>query len=539
MVEKCYFKEAILNDSYDLVVHKNGSAYEISLKVKQEITVPKIEFIIEFDQPIKAWRNHDYKWVDLNKERISNDYAPKILVLNDDTHVLSNKNVGLWEYNISNKNCIKWVLRHPQLTPLFQYENNCNRSFKENFNVEDFNFKLLFTDKEVPEFSRSYIPFSSILCFTDHCDFDTNDSLNKQLDFFNKNSVRVTKGFFLNHFSKREENSSFEHDKNIVKKFITYNHELAYHSLTQSLRSFEDAKEEFFSFSTPYKNIETWIDHGYQPYNYTSIHSSKLDESKWSSNLLSKNISNLWTYVDSGTTCRNIFNQINPEHFSINNILKNFKYLGKSRFKFIFRSLILFSGNEKLIYNYKRLTKELKKGFLNNKIKNLFNAIPLFFYCGFTVVLNLVSIKKRNKVFHFAKYSPLIFKSKINDNIFNMFQTLEVTDFESTFCKNNLNNLCAESGVIIAHCYFSSPLKYQKGKLFYGNTISQQNQFNFKYLKQLIDNKNIWNPTISELINYHNLNLDIEYTIDQQTSSIKVKNAGHTHIRYIKLDDKL
>lgn len=139
--------------------------------------------------------------------------------------------------------------------------------------------------------------------------------------------------------------------------------------------------------------------------------------------------------------------------------------------------------------------------------------------------------KKRNKVFKYSKYTPFIFQHKIKGITFNFFQTVEVTNFEKTFSKKNIELLIEESGAIIAHCYFSSPLTTQKGKLFHGDTISKINEENFALLKEKLHENKIWNPTISELINFTTETSKLEYyTIEDE---IKVK-ATTIPTRYIK-----
>lgn len=68
----------------------------------------------------------------------------------------------------------------------------------------DFKTKLeLLFPKQCIEISCSKVPFSAIACFTDHCDFDTLENLKTQRTFFKKHEIKVTKGFFINHFSKK------------------------------------------------------------------------------------------------------------------------------------------------------------------------------------------------------------------------------------------------------------------------------------------------------------------------------------------------
>jgi len=58
-----------------------------------------------------------------------------------------------------------------------------------------------------------------------------------------------------------------------------------------------------------------------------------------------------------------------------------------------------------------------------------------------------------------------------------------------------------ESGLFIAHTYFSAPLNYHRGKLFETeNKIDREVEKRFKYLSEKIKSDDIWNPTLQELV---------------------------------------
>ena len=105
-----------------------------------------------------------------------------------------------------------------------------------------------------------------------------------------------------------------------------------------------------------------------------------------------------------------------------------------------------------------------------------------------------------------------------------------MTNFEKTFSKKNVDLLIQETGAIIAHCYFSSPLKHQKGKLFKENKISKKNDENFSYINSKIKNNEIWNPTISELIDYTIKTSEIEFYLSDGEIKINTEIA----VRYIQ-----
>ena len=141
--------------------------------------------------------------MDLNQKRFANWYSPKILKLQDGTIVQANQNIGIWEIERKSKT-LYWHFNPKNAKPIANYDKLNVKTIeqaKSPLNLK-YALALLFSKDVGVEFSRSKIPFSAIACFTDHCDFDTEENLIKQREFFKKYNIKVTKGFFLNHFFK-------------------------------------------------------------------------------------------------------------------------------------------------------------------------------------------------------------------------------------------------------------------------------------------------------------------------------------------------
>lgn len=76
-------------------------------------------------------------------------------------------------------------------------------------------------------------------------------------------------------------------------------------------------------------------------------------------------------------------------------------------------------------------------------------------------------------------------------------------DFKSSLSPSNIDLLIQERGLFIAHTYFSAPMAYHHGKLFSKEgIIDDEVNRNFEYLSQKILSKEVWNPTLKELIDY-------------------------------------
>lgn len=493
---------------------KQFYVFDKSQKHKLTIDISKIpmsdynSFDIEiiFELPIIEFRNHDYTWVNCKQERIANEFCPKIVKLQNGQLVQSNITSGIWEIN--KPHVLKWRFNPEFAAPLANYTGAANMkkitasNRKQNFTE---NPALLFPVNAV-EFSRSKYPFTAIACFTDHCDFDTADNLEKQRKFFKENGIKVTKGFFLNHFSKRANNASFENDKEELLKWEEDEHELCYHSLSQSIKSEKESFDDFKHFTPPLNDIKTWIDHGFQPYNFSLLEKNGLDEKEYEEILKEKKINSLWNYIDSGTSTEGVINQLNTQHFTLKSFLKGNKDLSLvKKLQLMIKNIIFhYYNEEEIILKYKNTAGNFKKVAFQRKLDSV---IPLFRnFLGLSTALFSVLLfwrKARNKPYKMAKYSPLIFKHTINNEAFYVFQTLEMLDFKKSLSKSNLSTLINEKGVFIAHTYFSVPMKYHQGKMFDDlKTIDLEVSENFSYLGNKIKDREIWNPTLSELIEY-------------------------------------
>lgn len=497
------------------IISKNATSFDIE---------------IEFYLPIIQFRNHDYTWVDIKQDRIANEYCPKILKLENGFFVQSNISQGFWEINKKEKNKLLWRFNPQDSSPITSYRGKNNQKIIID-SIQKFNFKenpcLLFSNANAIEFSRSKIPFSAIAVFTDHCDFDTPENLRLQREFFKQNNIKTTKGFFLNHFSKREDNASFQKDSDELTNWKNDGHELCYHSLSQSIKSDYESFDDFYNFKPPFPNIATWIDHGYQPYNFSLFQNNAISENDFEQNLNKKNITILWNYIDSGTATINVINQLNTKHFTLSNFLK-----GNSDLSFIKKMQLMikniifhYYGEEDFILKYKSTATNFKKITSQKKLSYLFPLIKDLFLISNKILSVFLSWDKTKKIpYKLAKYSPILFKHKVFEKEFYIFQTLEMLDFKKALSTENINNFINEKGVFIAHTYFSVPMTYHQGRMFLNETsIDETVANNFKYLGKKIEDKEIWNPTLHELIEYWSKFEQLTLDVDHQ-GNIVVKN---------------
>lgn len=464
---------------------------------------------ITFEMDIVEFRNHDYKWVNCKEDRIAGEYSPKIIKLKNNYLVQANINAGIWEFNVSNPKVLLWRFNPENAHPYTVYKGRENQKIIHQATqkiVFTENPALLFTTQNTVEFSRSLYPYTAIACFTDHCDFDTSENLKKQREFFATNAIKVTKGFFLNHFSKRENNPSYQNDAAELAFWRNDGHELAYHSLSQSIKSEKESREDFINFKPPFQAIPTWIDHGFQPYNHSLYQNFSISDKEYAENLKSKNITTLWNYIDSGTATEGVINQLNPNDFTLNQFNKGNKNLGfVARISQMIKNIIFhYYADEKIILKYKLTATNIKKIVYQKKLNYIFDLIINFIGLCIPILKVFIFWKAtKNLPFKLAKYTPIIFKHKVENTDFYIFQTIEMVDFKKSLNSKNINKLITEKGVFIAHTYFSVPMNYHIGKLFKTPlVIDEEVANNFKNLGQKIKNQEIWNPTLNELIVY-------------------------------------
>lgn len=505
----------------------------------QEFNLESYTFQIEFNNAIVSFRNHDYQWVNIDQRRIANWYAPKLIKLKNNQLVQANQNDGIWEVNTQNSNILLWHFNPENSNPIANYDLNNSKHITQ-ANIEP-NIKnplaFLFPINFAIEISRSKIPFSAIACFTDHCDFDTLDSLIQQRHFFKKYDIRLTKGFFLNHFSKRKDTASCEFHKHELLEWLNDEHELAYHSLSQSIKPDDESLQDFLNFEPPFKDVSTWIDHGFQPYNFTLSNCREDIKKEYGSILNNKGVKQLWNYIDSGTAVNGVINQLNPNQFNLKTYYKGIKHLGfKTVFTLMVKNVIFhYYNNDEALSLYKQIARYLKiikrkkstkKHFIF--VVNLFKLVALLF-----PILVLWKFKK-NRTYPLAEFTPLLFSHNMNGETFTVFQTLVMTDFKKALNKHNLDLLIKESGLFIAHTYFSAPMNYHQGKLFRNkNKIDTEVEKRFIYMSELIQSKKIWNPTLSELVDHLEILRQTSYDCNKN-GEIYIANSNTLVSRKVK-----
>jgi hypothetical protein len=495
-------------------------------------------FEIVFSSKIHLARTSSYEWTEDFQYYCAGPLSPKIVKLESGLNVQANCTLGFWEIDTLDAHKLIWRLNPESSRILAQYEGPNNfkvyQDCPEDLTRQE--IKLLLTDKKPLEWSRSKIPFSAVACFTDHCDFDTPENLKLQRKFFKESGIKVTKGIFLNHFSKRNDNASWENDSDELKKWVTDGHELAYHSLSQSIKTEEESSEDFQNFKAPVSRMPVWIDHGFQPYNLSLLNKNKKAQHAFFSAMRERHINVFWNYIDSGTSTEGVVNQLDLRHFTLNSFFRGTRNYGfKDKLTLRIKNIFFhYYASEEIIANYKSLASKVKKVLLGGKINMIPNVLLSFSKVLkplLSVVMNWNSAK--NRIYPLAKHNPVLFSFSDEKQETTIFQTLEMLDFTKTLSKKSLDTFVRDKGLFIAHTYFSVPMRYHKGRMFVEpDRIDNNVKDNFNYLGTLIRENAIWNPTLSELVEYNKVCQQLLVEIDEQGDLFMSQNK-EVHFRYI------
>jgi len=497
--------------SFTFEINSGKTAFSLEFTEDVDLSEVYLEFVLE--KKVTSCRSSSYEWVNPSASPwVANTHSPKMIKCEDGHIIVGCTTFGCWELEKESQ-VLRWYLFHPGLTPLMTYDHEDRKHFLLEQRIgagTKISDAVLWTKGTVEEWARTPLGFLPIVCFTDHSDFDTLENLKVQRELFKNLGIRVTKGFFLFDYTHKATTASFE-EKSSREELIQWEkdgHELAYHALSQSYRG-QHSESEFQNFSSPKElnPVTTYIDHGFHPYNFTKQALGKWEN--WYSHMDIKGIKLIWNYLDSGEG--NIFavNQLNPESFTIRNILKSSKVEGqlgikRSRYS-VFRNLVTFGVPEEIFWASKYF-KESMVGFRRKPSLQLGKKVlgkggffmKTIFSSG--VFKNFTS--GLDQIFHQSRFAPLFFKAsnQLHTNIC-VFQTLFVRDFEVVFSEQALEKLLEEKGAFIAHTYFSYANPGHEGRLFEDSSwqVRPQTKEAFDRLSQLIKNQSIWNPTISEM----------------------------------------
>lgn len=535
-------RELVSEDYLKFETQQEGpfSTCQIEFKKNCQVAVLRVDFKLS-EKPL-FFRSSAYQWISPEDvDATANYHSPKLMKFANDFYLLGTTTLGAWKWNKKN-NSLNWYLIHPDLNPVFRYNEDDYRVWKKQFEViagKKFSLGVFYGPGPVPEFARTPLGFAPTICFTDHCDYDTLDLLQAQRELFKKNHIRTTKGVFLHTYSHKGEYAALDQKPVLeeIKKWEKDGHEIAYHAFSRSFR--KESWKEYQEFETPsgLKTIQTYIDHGFHQYNFSK--QSFSSQKEWLQHMQIKGVRYFWNYVDGMEANSRSHNQLMPSHSSISAILQeksSTKRAGldydKSRNK---KTWLAYGTNDTLDKRVKVLNAsfaEFRKGE-----KGVFPfAFSLFKTLSAAASLRLIekNLFRPDKSFFFSRFSPAFFPVFFGQNEDLMaFQSFSLKDFRAVFCEKSLQDLEAESGVLVAHTYFAYLGSNHPGRIFkdeFGQ-IQEEVASSFERLGNRIKESRIWNPTLSELGDFHRKLMESNYT--WKNGQLNTENFPGT-VRWIK-----
>lgn len=529
----------IPNSQFLIKEESFNQGIDFSLEVLETVEVSQIYLDIQFQEPIQFWRYLDYTWRIVGSESLlANSHSPKLVKLQSGLKVLGKNTTGCWEY-LPEIQGIRWYLYHPMLSPTMVYNTKDERVFLESQIIEagvKYDFGLVWTEGAVPEWARTPLGFVPTVVFTDHSDFDTLSNLKVQRAFFKQVGIKVTKGFFLYDYTHKEENASFEEaeSRQELIEWEKEGHELAYHALSQSYR-IPQSEQEFQVFESPKEltQVDTYIDHGFHPYNYTKQALGNWGE--WYRHMAKKGIRRIWTYVDAGEAHMLNANQIDPLNFTWGKMKESTQLANKIGIKrknvTALRNFLMYGVSETVL----RQGKVLGGKFSYLKNKPGISSISQFLASGANFFLEVLKpknireqVNKSKEVFPVNRFGTLFFRSPNQSKTqLTSFQTLAVRDYDQAFSEFSIQRLLQSSGVMIAHTYFAYTGLNHEGRLFENATwkIREEAKEGFQRLGNLVSAKQLWNPTLREMHLFYEEIENLEYSFQGDSLILKKFNG--------------
>lgn len=523
-----------------------SNSFSFSIEFIEKVTLAEVFVQFNLEEEIFWCRTSSYEWKKPAPSHpwVANTHSPKILKSSGESVIVGGSTHGCWELDTDAKT-LRWYFIHPQLSPLMTYDSEDRRHFLKEQEIaagEKIEDRIFWSKGTVEEWARTPLGFLPIVCFTDHSDFDTLENLEVLRGFFKNLGIRVTKGFFLHDYTHKKSNASFE-DPSSRKELISWDkdgHELVYHAFSQSYRG-EQSQREFQEFSSPdsLKPITTYIDHGFHPYNFTKQPLG--DWKKWYSHMQGKGISLIWSYLDSGEGNLFAINQLNPQSFTLRNIIKSSKLekksgIFRSRYSTL-RNLIMFGVPEEIFWASKYFKGSLfalrRKPSISQAKQVLEKGGAMLKSIFLSGLLNNFN-SRLDQTFYQSRFAPLFFKSSNqNETQIWVFQTLFVRDFDVVFSENALSRLLEEKGAFIAHTYFTYANPGHEGRLFEDETwfIRPEARLAFERLSKLIQSGKIWNPTLGEMKAFFEKIDRLHYQLEEGNLVIKNFDGKTRHLQ--------
>jgi hypothetical protein len=285
----------------------------------------------------------------------------------------------------------------------------------------------------------------SVICLTDHPDFDTVPKLRLLQEIFSEHNIRITKGVFPDSdpaIDKMEPGLDVPEYKNYINAIYESGSEIAYHglspraqppSLSECLR-----RIDVMSMYAP----KTWIDHGCGSYLFSREAVFKEGESLI--DVLGKaGVENYWSYTDVWE---------NPT-----------RHLDIWRHRKVFAAFTNFLS---FLWDKKSVGLPLMVYYGSSVLKNLlgpFHIGPIISKPLKMSAWKLVAAHSRR--LHRCRKNPMVLydlsgqSSLMTKESIWVFDTILLNHLAYQLRPANIDLLCKQNGLLLAHCYFGHQKK--------------------------------------------------------------------------------
>ena len=285
----------------------------------------------------------------------------------------------------------------------------------------------------------------SAICLTDHPDFDTVPKLRLLQELFSENNLRITKGVFPSSdpvLGRMEPGLDVPEYKNYIDMIYESGSEIAYHglsprtdppSLSECLR-----RIEIMSIYSP----KTWIDHGCGAYLFSR--DAVFKEGDCLVEILSKaGVENYWSYTDVWE---------NPT-----------RHLDVWKHRNLFSA---FSNFSSFLWDKKRASLPLMGYYGSSVLKNLLGPLHLRRIINKPWRMSawkfVAAHSRRLKYYH---ENPMVLydlsgqSSLMSNQSIWVFDTMLLNHLAFQLRPANIDLLCEQNGLLLAHCYFGHQRK--------------------------------------------------------------------------------
>jgi hypothetical protein len=317
----------------------------------------------------------------------------------------------------------------------------------------------------------------SVICLTDHPDFDTIPKIRLLEKVLSKNNIRITKGVFPNSdamLGRKEPGVDVPEYKNLIDRIHESGSEIAYHSLSphadppplsECLRRIEIMRRNYSS--------TTWIDHGYGAYLFSK--DAVFKEGASLVDILNKagGVENYWSYTD---VWENPTRNLDVwEHRNLCGAFSN--YLS-------------------FLWDKKRVSIPLAVYYGSSVLKNLFGPFHLLPLINKPWRLDTWKSVAEHSLWlkyyhenHMVLYDLNGHSSLMSNKHIWVFDTVLLNHLAFQLRPSNIDLLCKQNGLLLAHCYFGHQKNvYGSLNCFVGDggSLSMIPKFieNFEYISE-------------------------------------------------------